>query len=58
MELRENQNAYDKLVDETVVKSKLEVEKDNEWDNYASSLRYTIRRLINGVSSSRVCARK
>lgn len=55
MELREVQNAYNKLVnkDEVEDKSKLEAEKDDGLNNCAPSLRYAVRRLIRGVSSSR-----
>lgn len=59
-ELREVQNAYDKLEnkDEVEDKSKLEAEKDDGLNNCAPSLRYAVRRLIRGVSSSRECARQ
>ncbi|XP_073123017.1 uncharacterized protein [Henckelia pumila] len=59
-ELREIQNAYDKLEnkDEVEDKSKLEAEKDDGLNNCAPSLRYAVRRLIRGVSSSRECARQ
>lgn len=55
MELREVQNAYDKLEnkDEVEDKSKLEAEKDDGLNNCAPSVRYAVRRLIRGVSSSR-----
>lgn len=54
-ELREVQNAYDKLEnkDEVEDKSKLEAEKDDGLNNCAPSVRYAVRRLIRGVSSSR-----
>ncbi|PIN03035.1 hypothetical protein CDL12_24446 [Handroanthus impetiginosus] len=54
-ELREVQNAYDKLEnkDEVEDKSKLEAEKDDGLNNCAPSLRYAVRRLVRGVSSSR-----
>lgn len=54
-ELREVQNAYEKLEnkDEVEDKSKLEAEKDDGLNNCAPSLRYAVRRLIRGVSSSR-----
>ncbi|KAG8368547.1 hypothetical protein BUALT_Bualt15G0056900 [Buddleja alternifolia] len=60
MELREVQNAYDKLENKNVVEdaSKLEAEKDDGLNNCAPSLRYAVRRLIRGVSSSRECARQ
>ncbi|XP_073027646.1 uncharacterized protein [Primulina eburnea] len=59
-ELSEIQNAYDKLEnkDEVEDKSKLEAEKDDGLNNCAPSLRYAVRRLIRGVSSSRECARQ
>lgn len=54
-ELREVQNAYDKLEnkDDVEDKTKLEAEKDDGLNNLAPSLRYAVRRLIRGVSSSR-----
>ncbi|KAF8404757.1 hypothetical protein HHK36_009646 [Tetracentron sinense] len=59
-ELWEVQKAYDKLgkkeVDEGALQ--LEAEKDDGLKNCAPSLRYAIRRLIRGVSSSRECARQ
>ncbi|KAK6156746.1 hypothetical protein DH2020_010994 [Rehmannia glutinosa] len=60
VELREVQNAYDKLEnkDEVEDKSKLEAEKDDGLNNCAPSVRYAVRRLIRGVSSSRECARQ
>ncbi|KAG6425009.1 hypothetical protein SASPL_115432 [Salvia splendens] len=60
VELREVQNAYDTLEnkDEVEDKSKLEVEKDDGLNNCAPSVRYAVRRLIRGVSSSRECARQ
>ncbi|KZV29182.1 DNA polymerase V [Dorcoceras hygrometricum] len=59
-ELNEIQNAYDRLEnkDEVEDKSKLEAEKDDGLNNCAPSLRYAVRRLIRGVSSSRECARQ
>ncbi|KAK4381305.1 Myb-binding protein 1A-like protein, partial [Sesamum angolense] len=59
-ELREVQKAYDKLEnkDEVEDKSKLEAEKDDGLNNCAPSVRYAVRRLIRGVSSSRECARQ
>ncbi|KAL3614421.1 hypothetical protein CASFOL_042495 [Castilleja foliolosa] len=59
-ELREVQNAYEKLEnkDEVEDKSKLEAEKDDGLNNCAPSVRYAVRRLIRGVSSSRECARQ
>ncbi|KAL3814359.1 hypothetical protein ACJIZ3_015627 [Penstemon smallii] len=60
MELREVQNAYDKLENKEEVEddTKLEADKDDGLNNCAPSLRYAIRRLIRGVSSSRECARQ
>ncbi|KAL1534429.1 DNA-directed DNA polymerase [Salvia divinorum] len=60
VELRQVQNAYDKLEnkDEVEDKSKLEAEKDDGLNNCAPSVRYAVRRLIRGVSSSRECARQ
>lgn len=58
MELQEVQNSYDRLEKKEVVEVgfKLEAEKDDGLDNCAPSVRYAIRRLIRGVSSSReVC---
>ncbi|XP_051146638.1 rDNA transcriptional regulator pol5 [Andrographis paniculata] len=59
-ELKEVQSAYDKLEnkDDVEDKSKLEAEKDDGLNNLAPSLRYALRRLIRGVSSSRECARQ
>ncbi|KAI4299194.1 hypothetical protein L6164_032675 [Bauhinia variegata] len=59
-ELREVQNAYDMLEKKELIEGgfKLEAEKDDGLDNCAPSLRYAIRRLIRGVSSSRECARQ
>ncbi|XP_042494593.1 rDNA transcriptional regulator pol5-like [Macadamia integrifolia] len=59
-ELREVQKAFRKLgkkgTDENCFK--LEAEKDDGLKNCAPSLRYAIRRLIRGISSSRECARQ
>lgn len=54
-DLMKVQSAYEKLEnkDEVEDKSKLEAEKDDGLDNCAPSLRYAVRRLIRGVSSSR-----
>ncbi|CAA2961325.1 DNA polymerase V-like [Olea europaea subsp. europaea] len=59
-ELMEVQKAYDMLEDKQVVEDalKLEAEKDDGLNNCAPSLRYAVRRLIRGVSSSRECARQ
>ncbi|GER55585.1 DNA polymerase V family [Striga asiatica] len=59
-ELREVQNAYERLEnkDEVEDKSKLEAEKCDGLNNCAPSVRYAVRRLIRGVSSSRECARQ
>ncbi|CAK9136946.1 unnamed protein product [Ilex paraguariensis] len=55
MELVEVQKAYDKLEDKVLVEGglKLEAEKDDGLNNCAPSVRYAVRRLIRGVSSSR-----
>lgn len=61
MELREVQKAYeksDKMEVEQGGGLQLEAEKDDGLKNCAPSLRYAIRRLIRGVSSSRECARQ
>lgn len=54
-ELIEVQRTYDKLENKEVVEGsmKLEAEKDDGLDNCAPSVRYAVRRLIRGVSSSR-----
>ncbi|XP_043711962.1 rDNA transcriptional regulator pol5-like [Telopea speciosissima] len=59
-ELREVQNAFRKLGKKGKDEScfQLEAEKDDGLKNCAPSLRYAIRRLIRGVSSSRECARQ
>uniref|UniRef100_A0A5B6YU56 Putative DNA polymerase V n=1 Tax=Davidia involucrata TaxID=16924 RepID=A0A5B6YU56_DAVIN len=59
-ELQEVQRAYDKLEKKELVEGglKLEAEKDDGLNNCATSLRYAVRRLIRGVSSSRECARQ
>lgn len=57
-ELLKVQEAYDKLENKDLVEGglKLEAEKDDGLDNCAPSVRYAVRRLIRGVSSSReVC---
>ncbi|KAE8687709.1 transcription factor GTE7-like [Hibiscus syriacus] len=59
-ELQEVQKAYDRLENKDLVEGglKLEAQKDDGLDNCASSLRYAVRRLIRGVSSSRECVRQ
>ncbi|KAK4378537.1 hypothetical protein RND71_000399 [Anisodus tanguticus] len=59
-ELLEVQKAYDSLENKEVVEGqfKLEAERDDGLNNCAPSLRYAVRRLIRGVSSSRECARQ
>ncbi|GAV65086.1 LOW QUALITY PROTEIN: DNA_pol_phi domain-containing protein [Cephalotus follicularis] len=59
-ELQEVQKAYDRLEKKDLVEGglKLEAEKDDGLNNCAPSLRYAVRRLIRGVSSSRECARQ
>ena len=57
MELKVVHNAYDSHENESGEGGlKLEAEKDDGLDNCAPSVRYVVRRLIRGVSSSReVC---
>lgn len=58
MELQEVQKVYDEIgKNELIARGlQLEAEKDDGLNNCAPSLRYAIRRLIRGVSSSReVC---
>lgn len=59
-ELQEVQKAYHRLGDQSVKGHglKLEANKDDGLNDCAPSLRYAIRRLIRGVSSSRECARQ
>ncbi|KAG4960604.1 hypothetical protein AAZX31_13G236600 [Glycine max] len=58
-ELKAVQNAYDSREKESGEGGlKLEAEKDDGLDNCAPSVRYAVRRLIRGVSSSRECARQ
>ncbi|KAK8568286.1 hypothetical protein V6N12_006840 [Hibiscus sabdariffa] len=59
-ELQEVQQAFDRLENKDLVEDvlKLEAQKDDGLDNCASSLRYAVRRLIRGVSSSRECVRQ
>lgn len=57
-ELQEVQKAYDRLDTKDLVEGglKLEAQKDDGLNECAPSLRYAVRRLIRGVSSSReVC---
>ncbi|EXC33021.1 DNA polymerase V [Morus notabilis] len=60
MELQDVQKAYDRLENKDSVEGglKLEAEKEDGLNECAPSLRYAIRRLIRGVSSSRECARQ
>ncbi|KAL4581071.1 hypothetical protein LXL04_017279 [Taraxacum kok-saghyz] len=60
MELQAVQKAYDVLEKKEDIDGglKLEAEKDDGLNNCAPSLRYAVRRLIRGVSSSRECARQ
>ncbi|KAF4381449.1 hypothetical protein G4B88_029804 [Cannabis sativa] len=59
-ELEHVQKVYDRLETKDVIEGglKLEAEKDDGLNQCAPSLRYAIRRLIRGVSSSRECARQ
>ncbi|KAK9283879.1 hypothetical protein L1049_012134 [Liquidambar formosana] len=59
-ELQEVQKVYDRLEKKEVAEGglQLEAEKDDGLNNCAPSLRYAVRRLIRGVSSSRECARQ
>ncbi|KAM7250192.1 hypothetical protein ACFE04_022075 [Oxalis oulophora] len=59
-ELQDVQNAYDKLEDKAEFETslKLEAEKDDGLNDCAPSVRYALRRLIRGISSSRECARQ
>lgn len=54
-ELQEVQKAYDRLETKDLVEGglKLEAQKDDGLNECAPSLRYAVRRLIRGVSSSR-----
>ncbi|GFY89461.1 DNA polymerase V family [Actinidia rufa] len=60
VELRKVQTAYGKLEKKELLEGglQLEAEKDDGLNDCALSLRYAIRRLIRGVSSSRECARQ
>ena len=55
MELQEVQKVYNKLGKKALAERglQLEAEKDDGLNNCAPSLRYAVRRLIRGVSSSR-----
>ncbi|GLT70330.1 hypothetical protein SLA2020_424240 [Shorea laevis] len=59
-ELQAVQKAYDRLDNKSLVEdgTKLEAEKDDGLNKCAPSLRYAVRRLIRGISSSRECARQ
>ncbi|KAF2312266.1 hypothetical protein GH714_029613 [Hevea brasiliensis] len=59
-ELQAVQNAYEMVENKEVIEGglKLEAEKDDGLNNCAPSLRYAVRRLIRGASSSRECARQ
>ncbi|RDX84469.1 pol5, partial [Mucuna pruriens] len=59
-ELKAVQRAYDELEETEIGEGgfKLEAEKNDGLDNCAPSVRYAVRRLIRGVSSSRECARQ
>ncbi|KAJ4716026.1 DNA polymerase V [Melia azedarach] len=58
-ELQEVQKVYDRLGDQCAEgQMKLEAKKDDGLNDCAPSLRYALRRLIRGVSSSRECARQ
>ncbi|XP_008811975.2 rDNA transcriptional regulator pol5-like [Phoenix dactylifera] len=59
-ELRDVQKAYEKLENKKEGNGavQLEAEKDDGMEHCAPTLRYAIRRLIRGVSSSRECARQ
>ncbi|KAJ6409384.1 hypothetical protein OIU84_008977 [Salix udensis] len=59
-ELQEVQKAYEVTENKEVVEGelKLEAEKDDGLNDCAPSVRYTMRRLVRGASSSRECARQ
>ncbi|XP_068497145.1 rDNA transcriptional regulator pol5 [Phaseolus vulgaris] len=59
-ELKAVQDAYDAREEKENDEGgfKLEADKDDGLDNCAPSVRYAVRRLIRGVSSSRECARQ
>lgn len=60
MELLEVQKAYDEVGNKEAFQSgfQLEAAKDDGLDDCAPSVRYAVRRLVRGVSSSRECARQ
>jgi DNA polymerase phi len=60
LRLQEIQKQYEMLPDKESVDGglMLEAEKNDGLDNCAPHLRYALRRLIRGVSSSRECARQ
>lgn len=60
LELQEVQKAYEQSGNKDVVEGgvQLEAAKDDGLDDCAPSVRYAVRRLIRGVSSSRECARQ
>ncbi|KAK7246687.1 hypothetical protein RIF29_41557 [Crotalaria pallida] len=60
LELKAVQGAYEKNGKENGADGgfKLEAEKDDGLEDCAPSVRYALRRLIRGVSSSRECARQ
>ncbi|KAJ8452922.1 hypothetical protein Cgig2_014685 [Carnegiea gigantea] len=60
MELLEVQQAYDEVGNREAFQSgfQLEAAKDDGLDDCAPSVRYAVRRLVRGVSSSRECARQ
>ncbi|XP_011002970.1 PREDICTED: DNA polymerase V-like [Populus euphratica] len=59
-ELQEVQKAYEVMENKEVVEGglKLEAEKDDGLNDCAPSVRYAVRRLVRGASSSRECARQ
>ncbi|KDP35949.1 hypothetical protein JCGZ_09921 [Jatropha curcas] len=59
-ELIEVQKAYEMVENKELIEGglKLEAEKDDGLNNCAPSVRYAVRRLIRGASSSRECARQ
>ncbi|KAF9665861.1 hypothetical protein SADUNF_Sadunf16G0168800 [Salix dunnii] len=60
MELQKVQKAYENAENKKVVEDglKLEAKKDDGLNDCAPSVRYAVRRLIRGASSSRECARQ
>ncbi|KAJ6692303.1 MYB-BINDING PROTEIN 1A FAMILY MEMBER [Salix purpurea] len=59
-ELQEVQKAYEVTENKEVAEGelKLEAEKDDGLNDCAPSVRYAVRRLVRGASSSRECARQ